>query len=312
MTAAQPVTERKGSALRWPDFFIVGAQRAGTTSLYTYLSGHPEIYMPEIKEPHFFAHVEHGREVILRSLLSKVVGSEEEYLDLFEGAPPGSVTGEASPFYLYDRDAPYRIKEKAPDARIIALLRDPVERAHSSYLVARLEGRESLSFSEAIAKDYALPRKGLGVSHLYVELGLYWEQVKRYLDVFGPDRVRVYLYDDLAADASGVVEEVCDFLGVRFGDGSFFDPAQKHGGYKVPRNGMVKFIMGSPRLRSLALAVTPRPLLTFLRDRYLFVAPPKPSITAQARRFLQSTFAEDVERLQALIGRDLSAWLKER
>lgn len=309
MTAVRPV-RKLDSTLRWPDFFIVGAQRAGTTSLYTYLNGHPDIFMPEIKEPHFFARVEQGREILLRSLLSKVVTSEREYLELFKKAEPGLVLGEASPFYLYDPDAPQRIKEKAPDARIIALLRDPIERAHSSYLVARLEGHESYPFDEAVRKDHARPRKGLGVSHLYVELGLYYEQVSRYLETFGPERVRVYLYDDIASNARHVVQDVCEFLGVPFSDGGFFDPTQKHGGYKVPRNALVNVVMSHSRLRSLALALTPRPILTFLRDRYLFVEPPKPSITPEARQFLLSIFREDVQRLETLIGRDLSSWLE--
>jgi hypothetical protein len=312
MTLTQPVDTPAQANLRWPNFFVVGAQRAGTTSLYTYLNGHPDIFMPEIKEPHYFARVEHGHEVILRSLLSKVINTEEEYLELFKGAGSRPLLGEASPFYLYDPEAPARIKEKSPDARIIALLRDPIERAHSSYLVARLEGRETKSFYESVREDYARAHKALGVSYLYIELGLYSEQVQRYLDTFGPDRVRFYLYDDLAADAGRIVRDACDFLGVDFRDGDFFDATKKHGGYKVPRNRFVNFVMGDPRLRSLALTVTPRPILTFLRDNYLFIEPPKPEVTSEAREFLQELFREDVRRLEAIINRDLSHWMKVR
>jgi Sulfotransferase family len=125
-----PYGSKKDTVPTIPDFFVVGAAKSGTTSLYHYLDQHPDVYMPRNKEPHYFSRVPPfpGRG-------SHPVTSEEEYLDLFKLWNKESVAGEASPSYLWDEKAPYRIKETVPQAKIIAILRHPVERAYSHYLM---------------------------------------------------------------------------------------------------------------------------------------------------------------------------------
>jgi hypothetical protein len=294
---------------RWPDFFIAGAQRAGTTSLYEYLNAHPDVFMPEVKEPHFFCEVAPGGEALLRSVRSRVISNEQDYLALFDGAAAGQIAGEATPFYMYDADAPGRIKARVSDAKIIALLRDPIERAHSNYMIHTVEGWETRTFPRAVREDYASERKGLGVSHLYVEIGLYAEQVERYFETFGRESVRVYLYDDLIADPARVVEDACAFLELPFLDGAFCDFEKKHGAYQVPRNAAVKWLMGNVLARNLAISLLPQRLLAYLRDHVLFSRPPRPAIEPEARALLHDIFSEDVARLARLIDRNLDDWL---
>ena len=292
---------------RWPNFFIVGAARAGTSSLYHYLRRHPDVFMSPVKEPHYFAHVNPGPER-LRYLPIRLFPREEQYLRLFEGARGHPVVGEASTGYLYDPEAPARIRERAPDARIVALLRDPVERAYSHYLLHVAGGTQHQPFYDALVEDSRRCPKGLGYSYLYVERGLYHQQVRRYLDTFGPERVRVYLYEDLAADASGVVRDVCAFLGVPFYDGRFFDPTPQYATYS-PRFGLVRRLIGNRYLRALGLTL-PERLSVLLRHRLLLTRGAKPTMDERARAFLHSVFAGDVALLQGLLGRDLDHWLR--
>ena len=106
---------------RWPNLFVVGAPRAGTTSLYHYLRQHPEIYMSPLKEPHFFSHSNPQSDTVVKH--------QDAYLRLFDAARGEKLRGEASPAYLADPDAPARIKDASPEAKIVAVLREPVSRA---------------------------------------------------------------------------------------------------------------------------------------------------------------------------------------
>lgn len=298
----------------WPNLFIVGAPRTGTTSLYNYLGGHPDIYMPPFKEPHFFARVELGGSAttpFFKSLMA--FRNEQDYLQLFDRAGTKPVVGEASAHYLFDQLAPLRIHEKVPDAKIIMCLRDPVQRAYSHHSLATQVGIERKPFYEALVEDYARPTKVVGQARLYVESGLYYEQVKRYLGVFGFDRVHIYLYEDFASDTVGVVRDVCEFLELPFYDGRFFDPRKTYNTSGPPRYAIIRMLWASQSLRSLYRILIERRARRFLKEarRTLFHSSkaPKPAMDQRARDFLHTLYAGDIVKLQDLIGRDLGAWL---
>ncbi len=163
----------------WPNFLIVGAMKSGTTFLYSVLSQVDGIYMPSNKEPHYFASAD-----IPESASRIVIRNKSDYLSLFSKAIDAKVIGEASTNYLYSKSAPLRIHETIPHAKIIIMLRDPIERAFSQYLMNVMSkdfNVHKLSFYEAITSDYSRVEKGIGISILYVEKGLYYEQVKRYM-----------------------------------------------------------------------------------------------------------------------------------
>ena len=161
----------------WPNFFIVGAAKAGTTSLHRYLEQHPQVFMSSVKEPRFF---EAGWEKIgkARFLIPARIAGEREYLQLFKEAGESKAIGEASPSYLYDEEAPYLIKEKIPKAKIIISLRDPIDRAYSQYLHFVRAGIETKPFCDALFNE---------LGDYYVQPGQYSDQVRRYLEVFGRD-----------------------------------------------------------------------------------------------------------------------------
>ena len=192
----------------WPNFFIVGAQKAGTTSLYFYLKDIPQVYMSPLKEPFYFApHAVHNS-------ASDIIRDKKEYLRLFEKANGHIAIGEASPIYLWDPDAPKLIHQTVPHARIIMILRDPIERAYSIYLEkVRYSGVKS-SFYDELMRDYKSQDKLYGPSQLYVEMGMYYEQVKRYFDTFGREQVKVIIFEEFIQHPEQTVNEVLAFLGV--------------------------------------------------------------------------------------------------
>jgi hypothetical protein len=276
---------------RWPNLFVVGAPRAGTTSLYQYLRQHPEIYMSPLKEPHFFSHSDPQG--------GKAVKHQEAYLQLFAGAEGEKLRGEASPAYLADPEAPARIKEVAPEAKIIAVLREPVARAFSAHWQRVRAGRESRSFLEAIEGEVADPE---GWRPL-VGPGFYADSLERYLGLFDGD-VLVLFFDDFAADVRREMRKVYEFVGV---DASFADrfQADVHNPFALPRNRLTTRIYRSRSLRGLARRA--RRVLPVAWQRrvggVVLARTEAPEIEPRARELLQELYAREPDRLRELLGR---------
>ncbi|WP_181833169.1 sulfotransferase family protein [Bacillus taeanensis] len=289
------------SLSRWPNFYIVGAAKCGTTSLYYYLNSHPNVYMSTMKEPHFFAQVNPTKE---QRHIVPVVSNEVDYLKLFEGCEDGMLKGEASPSYLWSEKAPLNIYEKAPDGKIIILLRDPIERAYSHYLMDFRQGVQTKSFYEALKEDYSKKEKGWGVSHLYVELGLYYEQVKRYLETFGDDQIKVLLFEDLKSNRESLMEEICGFLDVDF-NLLAFEKDKVYLRYAAPRNKLAQKVMGNPMIRNAAKFV-PQAFRTGIKDKVLFKRTEKPKMDENSKNFLKEVYETDLQQLESLLNKDLS------
>ena len=190
-----------------PDFLIVGAARSGTSSLYFYLRDHPEIFMPEFKEPHFFSFL--GKSSPHPKRPSWIL---KDYLELFVPSREDQIIGEASASYLYFyEDSIRNIKRTYGKAyknvRIVMILRNPVERAWSYYML-RKRGGYSKDFFEAIKEIEALGNER--EFHNFILSGMYYEQVKAYLECFG--YVKIFLFEELKSNPVQVVEGICEFL----------------------------------------------------------------------------------------------------
>src|SRR5579862_7227533 len=204
----ESITLPRSDSPRWPDFFIVGAQNSATTSLFADLQKHPRIFMPAMKEPHYFSQLTPIGEM---RYPSTHVSNTRGYLKLFAKAPADRLSGEASSSYLWDTETPSRLHAANRDAKIIIILRDPIARAYSQYLKDFREGWQELPFHETLRRDFATEPKGYGLTRLYVELGLYHQQVRRYLETFGPEQVKIILFKRLTSGAGlnrAVLEDV--------------------------------------------------------------------------------------------------------
>ena len=303
-----------------PNFIIIGAQKAGTTSLYHYLDQHPEVYMSPIKEPNFFA-----AEGIKTDPRDPNVTTIEEYRRLFAKVSGEKAIGEASPWYLYSEKAPQRMKYYVPDAKLVAVLRNPTERAYSQFLHFLRDGREpSTDFALALREEEARVRKNVAAGRssgradlgAYVSRGFYHAQLRRYYDHFGPEKIRVYLSEELSADPVGMTQDVFGFLGV---DDTFAPTVStKYNVAGIPKNkALHAFLVGQhPARRALRFLKTYLPAGLRLRvaEQHArlrsrnFVEPPQ--LAPEVRRHLVGVYREDILRLQDLLQRDLSAWLR--
>ena len=297
-----------------PNFLIIGAAKSGTTSLYYYAKQHPEVYMSPIKEPKFFAL--QGEDLDFRGpgdqerMQNNWITTFEDYLELFRGVTDENAIGEASNLYLYDPKAAARIRRYVPQVKLIAILRDPAERAYSNFLYMIRRGREPLAaFPAALREEERRILNNWMPSWHYKRSGFYYAQLSRYFDEFSTSQIKVYLLEELTADPGCVLQDLFEFLGV---DGTFVsDVSERHNPSGIPRRKALHRFLTKPNAIKTALkAVVPPGMSrrTTLRIRNQNLV--RPTLSPEVRTELIATYRDDILKLQDLIGRDLSKWLE--
>jgi sulfotransferase family protein len=276
---------------QWPNLFVVGVMRGGTTTLWGYLERHPEIFMSPVKEPHFFTKAGVRR--------APRYATEKAYLGLFTGASE-RIRGEASASYFTDGDSPAAIKRVSPDAKILVILRDPVERAHSHYWHAVNNGHETRTFAEVVRDELAGLRPD--GAETYVRRGFYSEPLRRYLDHFG-DNVHVLFLEELSRAPTTIMRQVFAFLEVDPGAAEDL-VVERRNEFRVPRGRFAGQIHRSRRLRGTAARLVPRRLRPSV-ERALFATGARPAMPAESRALLADVYASDEDALQAILGRPL-------
>lgn len=287
--------------MRKPDFFFVGAAKAGTTSLFNYLIQHPSVFIPTVKEPHYFSEYPQPRAPVFHCV--------EDYLHLYSGCPDDIVAGDASTSYLYSRHAARRIFDLQPRAKIMIILRNPIDRAYSFYWHNRREFIEDLSFEKALEAEGRRIAENRPFRFHYVNSGRYYGQVKAYLDVFGRDLVRIYFFEDLLEDADSLCRDMFSFLGVSpshpVNTDMRFNPS---GPYRSQLIGQLLAPQFPARsvVRRLFPHLARRAKYHLLNLNVKDPPPMKPGTHDRLARF----FEEDILKLQELVHRDLSHWLE--
>jgi hypothetical protein len=293
-----------------PNFLIIGPAKGGTTSLYYYLQQHPQVYMSPVKEPRFFAL--EGEDLNFKGqdakeFVKKSVLNFDGYCDLFKGATNEIAIGEASPLYIYSKTAPEKIKHYLADVKLIAVLRDPVQRAYSSYMHYVREAYEALSFEEALAIEEDRVRENWVYMWHYTRCGFYYEQLSRYFKLFDPNQIKIYLYDDLVADSKGLVKDMFEFLGV---DDTFEPDMTAWNASGVPKNRLLYLLLERGSVVRSTLKILPegfrKEVATSLR-RWNIRS--KPALALETSERLKEVYRDDVLKLQDLLNRDLSKWL---
>ncbi|MFW5720771.1 MAG: sulfotransferase domain-containing protein [Bacteroidota bacterium] len=300
---------------RKPNFFIVGAAKCGTTSLYHHLKSHPDIYLCETyKEPYFFSskyvklpHKGKGDEV--NDKRRKNYTTLDDYLKLFKGATNEKIIGEATTDYLYFYQAAKDIKNMNPHAKILISLRNPVERAYSAYYHQVNKKLETLSFKQALVQEENRIKDNYSYIWRYKQVGLYYKQVKYYLDVFGKENVKIILFDDIKNDIKSVIQDILQFLEV---DTNLkIRTSEKHratGVYRFKKFNDLLFKQSFIR-RILQMVLTQK-----ARNRLLLklinLNLKKPEMDPSTRKYLVDYFREDIHKTEKLINRNLEHWLK--
>ena len=295
-----------------PNFLIIGAAKAGTSSLYYYLQQHPQIYMSPLKEPKFFALKGkklnfQGPDKVIVNRTS--VNTFEAYEQLFQDATNEVAIGEASPIYLYSKCAAENIKTYKPSAKLIVVLRDPVDRAFSSFSHLIREGYETLTFAEALQEEPIRIAHNWAPLWHYKEKGYYYRQLKRYFDRFSRDNIKIYLFEDLLEDSQSVVKNIFQFLDV---EENFIPDMTKQNISGVPKNRFIHSLFTRDNLVKTAL----KPLFPHQKRKQIrstiteYNMRDKPRLSMEVREDLIDIYRADILQLQDLIQRDLSKWLE--
>lgn len=314
-----------------PNFFIVGAPKAGTTALYEYLDQHAQVYMSPLKEPNFFAsefRPEHFSEAdrprirremhalqqylngdLLEKRFGGLVTTWEDYLRLYRNASNQIAIGEATPCYLWSKTAPRNIAEKIPHAKIIMSLRNPADRAFSQYLHMVTIGSVRKPFGELIGAALHREHKYFGPTWPFLEFGRYYEQVKRYMDEFPKSQIHISLYEELQLAPVLLISELFAFLGVD--SGYAVDLSARHLEPRVPKHANTAFFLKKWGIWTSLRSVVPAAWKTRLQKQ-LFRSRASLVMGQADRTILTEYYRDDVIKLAKLIGRDLSAWLTPR
>jgi hypothetical protein len=281
-----------------PDFFIAGMPRSGTTSMYTYLKQHPDIYLSVYKEPHFFC----------GDLTQPVINITDEavYYSLFADAGNRIRTGEASVWYMTSKTAALEIKKFNPVSKIIIMLRNPVDMMVSLHsLYTRTGNEDRADFEEALnlqpqrMKGTNLPAgcyfpEGL----LYTEVAKYYEKTERFVDVFGMDNIHFVIFDDFAGDTAGSYKKTLEFLGVDANFKAEFD---------LKKAAAIIRPMVLHQIRHAHPEVKKK-LSKKMGDTHL--GPRRSPLKQELKSKLKALFKEDIEKTGKLIHKDLSHWLR--
>jgi Sulfotransferase family len=310
-----PVDDRPA---KLPDFLIVGAPRAGTTSLHDWLARHPDIFMPQEKEPSFFyawGDPPYYLDLERKRTADHITYRLEDYLRLFSPAPEGRVLGEASTWYLSgsERTVPNLKKvygDQARAVKVIMVLRDPADRAWSHYWLKRGWGMEGLGFDEATRPEVIRARLDarLVASFDYLGMGMYSRGVEAFLRDF--DRVKIFLFEELVGDTAGARADLIRFLELpRFEDRRAYPRVNVSG---LPRRGpaglAARLVFRPNVIKALAKPFLPVRLRQSWKLRFgqKVFAPQR--MDDATRRRLAAYYDEDIRRLETILGRDLGAW----
>jgi len=295
-----------------PNLFIVGAPKCGTTSMYRYLREHPQIYMSPLKEPDYFC-------FDLNVSPYYQVDTEADYLRLFEGSESSPIRGESSTLYLYSRVAAKEIRRFAPDARIVIMLRNPIDFMYSQHRQFVMRLSEDIEDFETALR--AEPQRATGATPMattefaeclqYQRFARFSEQVSRYLEVFPRDRVKIILLEDLARDTGAVFSDTLRFLRLDDVHARDLRPYNVTAEKTASNLAAKRYLNAHPLLRHLVSRIPlgartrlDRAIATVWRTHVRFTE----AMPARLRATLVTEFSSEIEALSGLIGRDLAHW----
>ena len=301
---------------RPPDFFLIGAPKAGTSALHSALAKHPQLFLSQVKEPKYYMCGDspppgykgpgdaHSNQ--------EWIWQRERYLDLFDAAPEGALRGESTPFYLYNRDARRRIAVDRPDAKLVAVLRDPVDRAYSNWMHLWMDGLEPRAdIVEAVRHEQERVDAGWAPFWHYQGLGMYGRQAQDLFAHFPREQVLLLRYRELVDSPDGTLNRVCAFLGVEGADIA-----------SIPADNSRPFVRDGVRARTVGPVIragatvgqflppkvwrtVSRPLINQLHKGG---EPGRPKLTPEQRTRLLEPHLEDIALLEEVTGESFAQW----
>ena len=312
------LVNKNNHKLSFPDFFIVGAAKSATTSLFAYLKQHPKIFLPERKEMYYmiFKGLSPPFKLMDGTFHPQVGCTGEEYFETYKNSPGECILGDCSTWYLYFHETVIKniisfCGDEARKVMIIIVLRNPIERAWSHYCMHQRTGIINIPFLDAISDDSFKRQLKYGYypSYDYIGFGMYYQQVKAYMDAF--DDVKVLSFEDLCDNAEAKANEIFQFLGVDpLGDLETSKRLNVSGTPKSSLAAAISYLIYKRNIfKKIMRSLLPRDLRYKIKmkvGRFLFKKNP---LKPEYRQVLTEIYHDDILRLQKLLDRDLSKWL---
>ncbi|MEM6613627.1 MAG: sulfotransferase [Cyanobacteria bacterium P01_C01_bin.72] len=291
-----------------PNFLIIGAAKSGTTALHKYLQQHPQIYMTPNKETNFFAF--EGQEINFQGIGDEAlkefsITNLSSYEAEFSGASQELGIGEACPSYLYYPQAASRIKKYIPNVRLVVMLRNPIERAYANFLHTIRDNREPhTSFALALQDEATRIANNWEWFWHYIQVGFYGKQLQHYYKIFASDQIKVYLYEDLKANAIATLQDIFRFIEV---DSTFVpDMTLRPNKSGMAKNKLLHRILTKPNpIKTLLKPLFPAQLRQKIQHQNLNT----PQISHEVRQYLLDLYRADILLCQDLIQRNLEPWI---
>ena len=305
------------------DFIIIGAAKSGTTSLYQYLKQHPSICMSQIKETNFFSL--EGQNIrfsgpgdMETGAHTKSISTIKDYQKTFLHCKDKQIRGEASPLYLSDKNAPKNIFLKVPNVKLIAILRNPVDRAYSSYMHLVRDQRETIrDFRQALDAEQDRIKNNYSEIWHYATNGFYYEQLMRYYKVFNAEQILVLFHDNIIKNRNQQLDIIYKFLNVE--TGVYPEDKERHNIGGIPKNNFVhNLIYNLLNKKNLLRTITQKIFTESVRSRVATTirkAESKinlrkyPPISEEEKKHLINIYRDDIHKLENLLNKDLSNWL---
>ena len=294
-----------------PNFIIIGAMKAATTSLYTYLKQHPDVFMTANKEPMFFNNFQKANNFKVHGRKTKKITTFDQYYALFDAVKNEKAIGEASPSYIFNEDCPQLIHKYLPDTKIIAVLRQPVARAYSNFLHARRADREPISdFEIAFNKEEERQAENWSPLYYYKSKGYYAKQLYRYYSLFPKENIKILFFEDLVENPIKTSQEIFKFLNV---DNTFIPNTSKKANVSGTPKGMFGWLIMKLRYYNLIPNIQFSKYLPQFIIRFIFnlaykkASPLSPEVK---NRLTHKFYQKDILQLEKLIQKDLQHWLR--
>lgn len=290
------------------DFFLVGAARCGTTTLYSYLKNHEAVFLPNVKEPNYFSEVESPKKEDYtlpepnKKYHAKIIKSESVYDALYRNAKKNQLKGDTSPSYIWDRNTAKKIYEHNHKAKIIISLRHPVDRAYSHYIMNYYTGVDTnKSFSEALKSE---PNTMWGSCNQYLEMSAYYEQVKIYYDLFPKDQIKILVYEDWISNLQEEVEGIFEFLKIEPSEAVYNNEVNSNKIKPIKKIRLLNMLRQNS-IKGVIKKVLGQEHIDNLKARFFNVDVEIEKIDAELRCKLYSGFEEDIKKLSQLTRVDL-------
>ena len=281
-----------------PNFFIVGAPKAGTTNISYYLNLHRKVFVSKLNEPYYFCKWDLPENFKRESMIR----NEKKYMQLFDSAKNHKAIGEATPSYLHSPQAASKIKDRFPDSKIIISIRNPIDRAQSAYLSNEFMRKDTQTFLDMIKSHEKLMINNNFYIYNILEPGFYSKHIERFKKIFDSKKIKVIIFEEYIQNIQNSINSLLNFLDL---DNNYNFIEQPKNSYRVPKNQIFQNILENKTIRKISTHLIPTLTREKIGDNFLLKEVKKPQISIIERNYLKNIYKDEIQNLESLLNRTL-------